>query len=249
MTDIYKAPEAQLQENTQNAEYGSIESALVGNYEFRPTEVISQAWANLKGMKTTYWLACIVYAVIYGVIGGLISFAMGSMVDSVTGEFSVVGLLGQIVLTLAMGPLAAGLYMIPIKYSVGAKIEVGELFKHFDKTLPLFLMTALLYLTVALGLILLVIPGVYLLVSYAFAFPLMIEKNMGPWEALNTSRKAVTHKWFSMAGFYLLIILIVLIGFVALFIGVLWAIPLVGLASAVAYRDIFGVEEKTINGE
>jgi len=31
------------------------------------------------------------------------------------------------------------LFMIALKHSVGMNIELGELFKHFDKTLPLFI--------------------------------------------------------------------------------------------------------------
>ncbi len=249
MTDIYKAPEAELQEASQPSQYGSVESALAGNYEFHPVDIFKQAWANLKGMKTTYWLAVLAYMGVYIVVAGLIMISVGEMIDSTTGEFSFLGLIGQLVLTLVITPLLAGLYMIGIKYSVGAKIEVGELFKHFDKAVPLFVMMILFYLTVGLGFILLIIPGIYLLVAYAFALPLIVEKNMGPWEALNTSRKAVTHKWFNMAGFYLLALLVGVVGFLALLVGLLWAAPLIWLATSVAYRDIFGVEAKTLSGE
>ena len=138
--------------------------------------------------------------------------------------------------------------MIALKFSVGAKIEVGELFKHYNKVVPLFLTYVLLYLFIALGLILLIIPGIYLMVAFSMAVPLVVEKNMGPWEALTTSRKAITHKWFAMLGLSLLSMLVILIAAIPLGIGLIWGAPLVTLAFAILYRDMFGVEDSTING-
>lgn len=248
MTDIYKAPEAELTNPSTPSEYGSVEKALAGDYELKPVELLKSAWANLKGMKTTYWLASIVYLVIYAVVAAVLGFTLGAVSDPITGAFNFLGLIGQLILMLVMGPIGAGLYVIALKFSVGAKIEVGELFKHFDKTIPLFLVTMLLYIIVAIGFVLLIIPGIYLLVACSMAMPLVIDKNMGPWEALMTSRKAITHKWFNMLGFMFLTGLVVFVGFLALLVGALWAVPLVMLALATLYRDMFGIEDSTING-
>jgi len=248
MTDVYKAPEAELTNPSAPGEYGSIEKGLAGDYELKPIELLQNAWANLKGLKTTYLLAVIVYAVIYIIVTFLLAAVVGRSVDPVTGEFSLVAFIAEMSLGIIMAPLGAGLFMIGLKFSVGAKIEVGELFKHFDKIIPLFITYLLYYILVAIGFVLLIIPGIYLMIALMMAVPLVVEKNMSPWEALMTSRKAVTHKWFAMLGLGLLSMLVIIVGAIPLGIGLIWAVPLVMLAFAMVYRDMFGVEETTVNG-
>lgn len=70
---------------------------------------------------------------------------------------------------------------------------------------------------------------------------------MAPWEALTTSLKAVTPKWFAMLGFVLLAMLVITVAAIPLGIGLIWALPLLMLAAANLYRDMFGVEDSTTN--
>lgn len=247
MTDIYKAPEAELTNPATPGEYGSVEKALAGDYELKPIELLKRAWANLKGLKTTFWLASLAYGVIYFVMTFLLGLVVGNSIDPITGAFNVFAFIAETLIGFIMAPLGAGLFMIALKFLVGAKIEVGEIFKHFDKLIPLLLTYLLTYILVALGLVLLIIPGIYLMIAFGMAVPLVVEKKMGSWEALMTSRKAITHKWFAMFGFGLLSGLVILVSAIPLGIGLIWAVPLVILAWATLYRDMFGVEESTVN--
>ena len=246
MSDIYKAPEAPLTNSSvAPCDYGSLETALSGNYELRPIETVKEAWAGLKGFKTTFWLAGLVYMAIYIAV----SLVLGVMsVLAADSSFAIIAVIAEQLLSmLIFAPLGAGAYMLAIKFSVGSRIEVNELFKYFHKTTPLFLMNLLMYATVIIGFILLIVPGIYLLVAYSFAIPLMVEKNMGPWEALNTSRKIITHKWFHMLGFGFVMMGVSILGFLALLVGLLWALPLCTFAVAYLYRDIIGVEASTMS--
>ncbi len=244
MTDIDKAPEAELQETTQSEQYGSVEGALAGNFQIQPIESLKQAWEMLPGLKMTMWMAIIIYAVITGALEFILSFVFGySMIGD---DFSVMEAIASIISIFITGPLAAGLYMIVIRFSVGSRIEVGELFKHFDKTIPIFITWILFYIAVGLGLILLIVPGIYLLVCFSFAPMLVVEKGMSPMEALRTSRKVVHQQWFQTAGLWLLSTLVVFAGMLALLVGLIWAIPLSGLMLALVYRNIFGVSAQTL---
>lgn len=244
MSDIYKAPEASLREPSQSGEYGSVEKALAGDYQLRPIEAIKTAWRMLPGMKLPFWIA----AIICGVVSLVFSFAQtGIAGDPAVGTvnwpaYFAIGLLQ----VAATAPLGAGLFMIGIKHSVGAPIEYNEVFKHFDKTWKLFLTFILMYIMVVIGFLLLILPGIYLSIAFSFAVPLVVEKNMGPWEALMASRKAITHKWFNMLGFFFMVMLVIFAGILALIVGLIWAYPLVALATGLIYRDMFGVEASTL---
>jgi len=243
MSDVYKAPEAELRDPSSDGEYGSVETALAGQYEIRPVEIIKEAWATMVGMKLQVWIAFIIYMVLSATYAGVQYFLVGEPGDL---HFKPVGYLALSLLQiLIFAPMGAGLFMIAIKHSVGGQAQFMEIFQHFDKTVPLFLCTLIFYILVIIGFVLLIIPGVYLLVAFSMAVPLVVEKNMSPWEALMTSRKALTHKWFSIFGLNILLILVVVAGFLALLVGAIWALPAAILAFAIAYRNIFGVEEAT----
>lgn len=239
MSDVYKAPEAPLNEASGSGNYGSVESALAGNYELQPVELIKEAWANLKGLMAPYWIAMVIYMVVAMIFSGL-QAAMAS-----PSGFGLMYWVIQLVSMVVLAPMAAGLMMICIKHSVGSPIEFGEIFKHFDKTLNLFITSLLMYIAIGIGFLLLVLPGIYLMVAFSMAMPLVVEKNMSPIDALKTSLKTVNHKWFNMGGLILLSIVVIAAGAIALLVGLVWAIPVVSLAYAICYRNIFGVEAST----
>ena len=74
------------------------------------------------------------------------------------------------------------------------------------------------------------------------AAPLMVEKNMGIWEAMETSRKAITHCWFRYFGLALLSGLVMFGGALALGIGLIWTMPMAMLMFASVYHEMFGFE-------
>jgi len=77
-----------------------------------------------------------------------------------------------------------------------------------------------------IGFLLLVLPGIYLSIAYVFALPLIADKGLDVWEAMELSRKAVTKNWFKVFGLMLLLGLIFGLGALTLGIGLIWAIPL-----------------------
>jgi len=246
MSDVYQAPEASLNEPVAQGEYGSVEGALAGNYELKPIGVLQDAWANLSGMKGTFWAALVVYVVLSFALG-LLFGVFGASIES--GVPTATQIIGEVIQIIIFTPMTMGLVMIALKHSVGAKIELGELFKHYNKILPLFLGYLISTIAVIIGFLLFIIPGIYLSIAYVMAMILIVEKGMGPWEALETSRKAVTKKWFNMFGFMILASIVVVVGALALLVGLVWALPLVTLAFAMVYRDMFGVEAETLNAE
>lgn len=73
------------------------------------------------------------------------------------------------------------------------------------------------------------------------AIPLVVERGLTPWQALETSRKAITQRWFKVFGLFLLLGLITLVSAIPLGVGLVWTIPLFVIAMGVLYRTIFGV--------
>jgi uncharacterized membrane protein len=125
-------------------------------------------------------------------------------------------------------------------------ISAGSIFGYFSKMFSLLLTMILMYIMVLIGFLLLVLPGIYLAVAYYMAMPLVVEKGMSPWQALETSRKAITHRWFSVFGLFFIMSLILFVSAIPLGLGMIWTLPMLIIAFGILYRNMFGVEADTI---
>jgi uncharacterized membrane protein len=83
-----------------------------------------------------------------------------------------------------------------------------------------------------------IIPIFYLSVSWVFAYALVIDQGLGPWTALEVSRRVITRRWFSM--FFLMICagILGMLGVIGLGIGVIFTLPLAFGALLYAYEDL-----------
>ena len=116
--------------------------------------------------------------------------------------------------------------MLAINYSRGESIEFKSIFNYFHLTGKLALAGLLIYIMTVIGFVLLILPGIYLSIAYVFTLPLIADKGMDVWDAMELSRKAVTKHWFKVFGLFFLLSLIMTLGALALGIGLIWAVPL-----------------------
>lgn len=241
----YQAPSATLQSQPEaRPSEGSIESAVSGEYDLPIGELVSEAWARVKGNKLPFFLAGLVSAVVYG--GALAALSFSGLPDGqaamAEGNFALGMMqsqLGGLLLMPITAPLTAGMMMFATRRAGGEEPGVGELFAYFGDLPRLVLLSLLSTVLIMVGFMLFVVPGIYLAVGYAFAVPLLVDRDLSPWEALETSRKAVTRRFFSVFAvalvFYVAMMLLSLT-----VIGLFWALPLFMLGLGLVYRRIFG---------
>jgi len=247
MSDIYQAPTSQLTEASDEHNYGSLEKGISGDYAFNISDIMSEAWAKVSGNKLTFFLAFVLYMVVYMIVAfgaEAIVFGLGLVPAFEPGSatFGVGYFVSQIIILAVTVPMSTGFYMLGIYGSVGRPLQVSQIFQYYGKTLPILLTMLLMYLMIFVGFLLLILPGIYLLVSYMLAMPLVVEKNLGPWQALEHSRKAITKNWFGV--FVLMLVLGIIVGLSAipLLIGLIWTMPFAALAMGIVYRNMFGVD-------
>jgi len=249
MSNAYETPESNLiNENISTGDYGSVDKAIRGEYEFSIGSVLSEAWEKTSGSKWPIHLGFLYYfLVVLAVMFGLGIIMAGLM--AVTDEPGVLILL-QLVIQLGINliamPMIMGIVMMGIKRSVDAPISASMVFNNFSKILPLFVTIILMYIMMMIGFLLLVIPGIYLMIAYYMAMPLVVEKGMSPWQAMETSRKAITHRWFSVFALFIVMIIIITISAIPLGLGMIWTLPMLMIAYGILYRNMFGVEASTV---
>lgn len=149
---------------------------------------------------------------------------------------------------IVAGPLTAGFFYIIFNRIRGRNFYLGDIIKGFEVWVPAALADILISIFVGLGFIFLIIPGIIISALYLFAIPLIIEKRMDFWQAMETSRKLVWRNLLEFSIFMLLLYLILFIGILLLGVGFLVALPVTFAAIAFAYTDLIGLEhEKQAN--
>jgi uncharacterized membrane protein len=104
-----------------------------------------------------------------------------------------------------------------------------------------YLGASILYaLAFVAGLVLLIVPGIIFALMFMFTTFIVIDRELGPIEAMKESNRITHgHKW-TLLGFALMLVLINLLGVLALVVGLLVSIPVSSLAVAHAYRVLAG---------
>ena len=190
---------------------------LARDYRVEIGSCISRGWTLVT---RHFWL----------IVGA--TFVIG-LVEGVLGCVPVVGV------GLA-GVCAGGLYLLLLKLIRGERASFGDVFAGFSVAfLQLFLAGLVKGVLTSIGLLLCILPGIYLAVAWMFTLPLVFDKKLEFWPAMELSRKVVTRHWWVLFGLVLLNCLVVVLGLLACYVGVFVAQPVAFGALMYAYEDIF----------
>lgn len=106
-------------------------------------------------------------------------------------------MIGGILHLILGGVLTGGLYLACLHRMRGERATVGSIFDGFKLCfVQLMLAGAITKLLSQFALLLCVLPGIYLFVAWIFALPLVADKRLEFWSAMELSRKVVTRVWF-----------------------------------------------------
>lgn len=136
--------------------------------------------------------------------------------------------------------LTLGLTAVGLKVCDGRITDYGELFQHGSKLLN-FIVASILYgLLCAVGFLLLIVPGVYWALQYQFYGFHIVDRSSGPLEALKQSAELTRGFKWRLLGFWVVLLLINILGLIPLGLGLLITVPLSLMAFAHVFRRLQG---------
>ncbi len=91
---------------------------------------------------------------------------------------------------------------------------------------------------IAIGFVLLIIPGIYVAARLYLAEYFVVDQNMNAIEAISASREITKWHVREIIGIWLLTLGITILGVIPAFIGLLWTVPTVKLAQATLYKKL-----------
>ncbi|MCC2603990.1 DUF2189 domain-containing protein [Planctobacterium marinum] len=231
-----------MSENQFKKPQGKLQSALNGDYHFDLKQVLRSGWELTQIDK-----ASMVQGVIIMIVVALMVMSAGRYISDLKGidpndpGFRL-GL--DLLMVILITPLAAGLMMMGINASVGGKNKLSNLFEFVNRSLTITVTAVMTAALVQIGLLLLIVPGLYLMVATGFAIPLVLEKKMLPARAIFTSIKVVNHQWLSFVKLYGVFAALFVLVIITFGIAIIWVSPFYYNVKGILYRDIFGVENQ-----
>ena len=203
----------------------NVETHKIPEYDFDIIEIIKIGFNRIEGVKGIFLAAFVVYVVVAIILQMILGIFFPSPPPPAEPNY-VNQLIVVIISYPVLLPLVSGIMMLAINYSRGEAIELNSIFNYYHLSGKLSLAGIFMYIMTVIGFMLLILPGIYLSIAYIFTLPLIVDKGMDVWEAMELSRKSVTKHWFKLFGLFLLLSLIMTLGALVLGIGLIWAVPL-----------------------
>ena len=217
-----------------------------------PTECVKRGFDLTKRHFPTILLVGVVYfAILFGLsalseavgvmVGGEgnVRFEEGVVIQSQTPSSPgglAAYLVVQIVFQVVSIFLGLGLTRVGLNFVSGAPVTVGQLFGEGNKLLRAIGGSILFSLMVMVGLLLLIVPGIYLALRYGHYMTALVDKNMPLMEAFRYSSSLTTNNRMNLFVLAILGILITLAGLLACGVGLIFAGPVAWLSWIAAYR-------------
>jgi uncharacterized membrane protein len=147
----------------------------------------------------------------------------------------------MVYLMLTGAYFTGAMHKAALKQLRGGKVEIRDLFSGGSTYFSILLYSILGAILTSIGSLLCIVPGLLVGGALFFSAPLIVERNLGPIEAMKTSYELTKKNIWMFTLFSFVVGLIAQAGSYACYVGLLATIPLMFTISAVSYRDLFGV--------
>ncbi len=242
----YGAPTTASDDLLALSSEGELTEITPGSLGLPVMSVIKRAIAIVKRQFGTILAIGIIYLIVSWVISlvltltdnalGLSSVVLMRLPGGQMMEVPSQSILAQIVGFVCNTFLLLGLTRVSLDITSGEPTSIGTLFSQGHKLLKAIGALILVYLIVALGLLLLIVPGIYLMARLAYIHYAIVDLNLGVIDSIKYSFKLTEKNALNNLGLFLMSFLILLLGVIALVIGLIFAIPVITLAMPIAFR-------------
>lgn len=191
------------------------------------SELIGSAWGTFK-KRPWIFIGAIAVVVIVSVLIETIAGTFGK-----EGAGAFVGLLVSMVLSTFVGLGYTAFFLRAESAPEAAKLEDLWNPKQFWQYLGTEILVGVV---VMVGIILLIIPGIIFAVMFLFAQYLVVDRGLGPIQAMKESMRITKGERWELFLFLLVCLILNILGALLLLVGLLVTVPVTMLAIVHAYR-------------
>lgn len=197
--------------------------------KFSVSEAITFGW-NVAKSNLQFFIPTFI-AIIF--ISAL-SNGFGGRTDPTTASAS--SLLSSLVSLL----INMSIIRVSLKFADGQPVQFADLYQGFTvRKVINYIAASILYgIMVAIGFILLIVPGIYLALTYGQFSYAIIDKDLGILDAFKYSKQITSGQKLQLIKFWLASAGVIILGCLALLVGLIWAVPTILVAGAFVYRKL-----------
>lgn len=205
----------------------------------RGYEIFKRQFANILLVGLVYFAILIGLSFVFGMAEVLMNMMLASG-DEARSEPNttviVVIVFSRVVQQLVSIFLQLGLIRVGLNLVSGKEVSIGMLFGEGSKMLRAIGASILFAFAMIIGLVLLIVPGIYIAVRYGQFMNAIVDRDLGVMEAFSYSESITTNNRMNLFILALFIFGIGLLGALLCLVGLLVVGPVVWLAGLVAYR-------------
>ena len=224
---------------------------------YKATEAIAFGWQKFKERPSTLLVPMIVVLVVLVIVGLFFQFVIAGGFFGNTECNTAVNAAGQVsadcgqpfwrqllgaglggaLISLFAQIMLAGIYRGALRVIDGEGFSLGELFQGYNKTQVVF---AAIFIAVATGIatVLCFLPGILIAFLTSFTLFFIVDQQLEAAEAIAASVRMVWHNFIPVLLFGILAFICLVIGTIALLVGLLVAVPVVVFGAAYTYRRL-----------
>ncbi len=209
---------------------------------WNPTEIFGIAWDRFK----EHWIVLFLAILLTGILGKFPEWIARFVqlyggLDPSSLEWDAVELGGTLLGWFIDVFFSVGLVRLFLQAARGQQLpEFGVLFRGFDRFLPMLAVTTITQLSIATGLVLLIVPGVFLACAFYIADYLVVDQQLGPINALRTSWQLTKGHRMNLVVIGVFGLVASLLGLLACLLGIAAAHAVLGVCAALIYLRLIG---------
>lgn len=236
--------------------------------QFGMSDLLTEAWQFTRGFKLDFFLGMLLYCAIayaamllimfiFGMVLLMGAVGIGIQADGFSQDLTnnplfisaVIGiyityLIMTMLINIPLCALMSGLFIMAQKRLNGLDIAVTrDLFMPFKVAGKLFLLILLISTLYMVGLLLFILPGLYLLIGSSLSLLLLFAyPNESVLSVFKASFKIVNQQFFKILGLFILLTIINIIAMIPLGIGLIWSLPFSYLCISLLVQKVIVVE-------
>ena len=149
---------------------------------------------------------------------------------------------------IALALVEIGIINVALKLARGGEAKFDHLISGMSVLIKFLIASFLYYMIIFAGLLLLVIPGVYLAIKFGFYGYVIVEEDLDPIEAFKMSSRMTDGLKLELFFYYIVLVMVNFLGLLCLGIGVYVSWPVTRIALAGVYLELRGQVQQTGTG-
>ena len=197
-----------------------LEGIIAEGVDFEIQDILEKAWVLFKARAAFH----IGYMIVIGSIQAAFTIYLEEFLS---------------IYTILLAPaLVAGFYLVANRISQEEYVDFQNYFDGFKYWLLVVTINLVSAILTVLGIIALIVPGIYLAVGYVFAILFGVFGGFDFWTSMEYSRRLVHTNWWKFLGFLLVLLLLNIVGFISLLVGLLVTVPMTYLSIYVLFEEL-----------